>query len=209
MLFLISMPCFSQNSFVKNKEDVLIKNWTNNLSLAYNQGRYEDVVLYFDSLLDLQGIQIAYASLRKAMYSCKKTLLQRDYSFGIKIFGKQLMNEPWHLMDRGNNEKLFEIVDEPPTPKGGMSKFNKYISKNLKYPPEAKEKNINGLVYVQFTVNKDGSIDGVHVLKGLTLECNLEAERLITNAEPWKPGKLNGTTVYVKIILPIKFENLN
>ena len=66
--------------------------------------------------------------------------------------------------------------------------------------------NIEGKVYVQFVVDKDGTLTDVKALKGIGAGCDEEAVRVIQEAPKWKPGKQRGRPVKVRMVLPIIFK---
>lgn len=103
-------------------------------------------------------------------------------------------------------EQVYTIVEQMPDFPGGTDELMKFLAKKTKYPPLALRMGIEGSVYVQFVVTKEGSIDAVQVVKGISKECDEEAMRVIKSMPNWKPGKQNGRTVPVKYVLPIKFK---
>jgi len=103
-------------------------------------------------------------------------------------------------------DEIFTIVEDQPEPKGGMGAFYKYVSKNLKYPNQARRMGIEGKVFVQFVVDKDGAITSVQAVKGIGAGCDEEAVRVIRSSPKWKPGKQRGRPVKVRMILPITFK---
>lgn len=103
-------------------------------------------------------------------------------------------------------DEIFTVVEDQPTPSGGMGAFYKYVSKNMKYPTQARRMGIEGRVFVQFVVDKDGSITEVKAIKGIGAGCDEEAERVLRNAPKWKPGKQRGRAVKVRMVLPITFK---
>jgi len=103
-------------------------------------------------------------------------------------------------------DEIFDVVETMPTPPGGMEGWNKYLSKNLKYPTQARRMGIEGTVYVVFVVNTDGSIQDVDILRGIGGGCDEEAMRVVKNAPAWTPGKQRGRPVRVKMRLPIRFK---
>lgn len=103
-------------------------------------------------------------------------------------------------------EEVFTIVEDQPEPTGGMAAFYEYVRKNLNYPSQARRMNIEGKVFVQFVVDKDGSITEVQAVKGIGAGCDEEAVRVIKNSPKWKPGKQRGRPVKVRMILPITFK---
>ncbi len=103
-------------------------------------------------------------------------------------------------------DEIFTIVEDQPTPNGGMAAFYEYVGKNMKYPNQARRMNIEGKVFVQFVIGKDGSISEVQAVKGIGAGCDEEAVRVIKNSPKWKPGKQRGRPVKVRMILPITFK---
>ena len=102
--------------------------------------------------------------------------------------------------------EIFDIVENPPEPAGGMAGWNKYLKENLSYPEGAIKAGIEGTVYVAFVVEVDGTIQGVEILRGIGGGCDEEAMRVIKNSPDWKPGKQRDREVNVKMRMPIKFK---
>ncbi|MEX2336568.1 MAG: TonB family protein [Fulvivirga sp.] len=103
-------------------------------------------------------------------------------------------------------DQIFQIVEDPAMPPGGYAAFYKYVSDNMKYPAQARRMGIEGKVYVQFVVDKDGSLTEVKAVKGIGAGCDEEAVRVIKNAPKWSPPKQRGKPVKQRIILPITFR---
>jgi len=101
---------------------------------------------------------------------------------------------------------VYQIVEEMPEFPGGEKGLMEYASNNVKYPKEAKNKNIAGRVFVSFIVEKDGSINEVKVLRGIGGGCDEEAVRVIKSMPKWKPGKQNGEPVRVNFQMPFVFK---
>lgn len=105
-------------------------------------------------------------------------------------------------------EAPVDWASEMPVPLDGIKAYYKFISKNIKYPSRARRMGIEGKVFVQFVINKDGGVTGIKTVKGIGAGCDEEAERVIGIAPIWKPGKQGARRVSVRMILPIHF-NLN
>jgi len=103
-------------------------------------------------------------------------------------------------------EILFTIVEQMPSPVGGMNTFFKFVGKNLKYPNQARRMGIEGKVFVQFVVDKDGSLTEIEAVKKIGGGCDEEAVRVMSMAPKWNPGKQRGKPVRVRMILPIHFR---
>ena len=103
-------------------------------------------------------------------------------------------------------DAIHEVVDEPPSFPGGDAAQIAFLSNNLRYPAVAMEQGIQGRVVTQFVVDKDGSITDVKVVRSLDPMLDKEAVRLVKSMPKWTPGKLNGSPVRVKYILPLSFR---
>lgn len=106
-------------------------------------------------------------------------------------------------------EEIFMIVEEFPEPIGGMAKFYEYIAANLEYPTFARANSITGKVFVEFIIESDGEMRGVHVLKGIGGGCDEEAVRVIEQSVgevKWNPGNQRGVPVNVRMVLPLTFS---
>lgn len=101
---------------------------------------------------------------------------------------------------------VFEIVEVMPVFPGGMSALMKYIGENIKYPEEAKKKNMQGRVYVAFIVNQDGSISDTRIIRGASPLLDAEALRVIGSMPKWKPGMQKGKAVRVQYSVPVVFS---
>ncbi len=111
------------------------------------------------------------------------------------------------LSDWSKDEhEVFTIVEESAEPLSGMDAYYKFLTENIQYPSEAKEANIEGKVYVEFVIEKNGTLSNIRVVKGIGYGCDKEAARVIQLGENWKPGKQRGKIVKQKIILPITFS---
>lgn len=103
-------------------------------------------------------------------------------------------------------EQVYMVVEQQPEYPGGMNELMKYLRSNIKYPAESFEKGSQGRSYIQFIVEKDGSVSNVEVIKssGDSL-LDAEAMRVVSSMSKWKPGKQRGEDVRVKMTLPVAF----
>lgn len=105
----------------------------------------------------------------------------------------------------GDEEEVFMIVEEMPEFAEGEEALMKYLIESVKYPEEAKNKNIQGRVFVRFVVNKEGNIKDVKVERGVDPLLDAEAVRVVSAMPKWKPGMQRGQAVNVSFIIPITF----
>jgi protein TonB len=86
-----------------------------------------------------------------------------------------------------------------------QEKMNKHIRKNFRYPEIAQEMGIQGRVYVQFVIAKDGSITSIR-MRGPDKNLEKEAKRIISRLPKMTPGKQRGRAVRVPFSIPITFR---
>lgn len=106
----------------------------------------------------------------------------------------------------GLDPEVFTIIEDKPVPQGGIEGWSSYLQNNLKYPTQAKRMGVEGTVYTQFIVEKDGTVSNVRTLKGIGNGCDEEALRVISNSPPWQPGRLRDEPKRVRMVIPIVFK---
>ena len=101
----------------------------------------------------------------------------------------------------------FQLVEEKPSFNGGdANEFSKWVNSKLQYPEIAKENGVQGRVTLQFTVNPDGSVSNVKVLRGVDSSLDKEAVRVVSMSPKWKPGKQRDRAVKVTHTFPVIFQ---
>jgi periplasmic protein TonB len=85
------------------------------------------------------------------------------------------------------------------------NKLLAYIYKNIRYPSVARENRIEGTVVIQFTIEKEGSITDINILKEIGGGCGTEAARVVRSMPDWIPGKQRGKAVRVRYSLPVRY----
>lgn len=104
-----------------------------------------------------------------------------------------------------NEHKIYTVAEEMPQFIGGDVSLKKYIEANMILPIEAHE--IEGNVYVGFIVETTGALTDISIKKGAHYLLDKEAIRLVKNMPKWKPGKQNGKSVRVIVVIPIRFKH--
>ena len=116
------------------------------------------------------------------------------------------MAAPGPAVEDGDENDIFEVVEQNPSFPGGEAELMKWLHKNLKYPPVAQENGIQGKVYIQFVVNKDGSIVDPKIIRSADASLDKEAMRVVQAMPKWTPGKQRGKAVRVRFTLPVTFR---
>ena len=110
-------------------------------------------------------------------------------------------------------EPTIEIVEEAPRSfaevmpsyAGGMQNFYQFIADNVKYPRRAQQMRVEGRVFVQFVVEKDGSLSNIQVLRGIGAGCDKEAIRVMKLVQGFSPAKQGDLRVRLQMVVPINF----
>src|SRR5574344_31096 len=101
----------------------------------------------------------------------------------------------------------FALVEEKPSFMGGdANTFSAWVAKNLEYPEIAKENGLQGRVILQFTVNPNGTVSNIKVLRGVDSSLDKEAMRVIASSPKWTPGKQRDRAVKVIYNFPVIFQ---
>ena len=129
--------------------------------------------------------------------------LEDDSSLGVEIMDYVEVEE-----EVVEEEAIpFQLVEEKPSFQGGdANQFSKWVNSRLQYPEIAKENGVQGRVTLQFTVEKDGSVTKVKVLRGVDPSLDKEAVRVVSMSPKWKPGKQRDRAVPVTYTFPVIFQ---
>ena len=129
-----------------------------------------------------------------------------DESGGTVLKAVEEIATPEPPKQEAAQNKVFDVVEQQPQFPGGMGALNQWLGSNIKYPAMAAENGIEGRVIVQFVVERDGSVSGVHVVRGVDSSLDKEATRVVAQMPKWIPGKQNGSAVRVKYTVPVTFR---
>jgi TonB family protein len=104
-----------------------------------------------------------------------------------------------------SKEEIYTVVEKLAEFPGGNAKLGEFLGNNLKYPEESVKNGVEGIVYVSFTIDKEGAVHDPVIMKGISKECDAEALRVISLSPKWIPAEQQGKRVNQKMTLPIKF----
>ena len=130
--------------------------------------------------------------------------LEDDSNMGVEI-----MDYKEEVVEEEVEEEAipFQLVEEKPSFNGGdANEFSKWVNQHLEYPEIAKENGVQGRVTLQFTVNPDGRVSNVKVLRGVDSSLDKEAVRVVSMSPKWKPGKQRDRAVKVTYTFPVIFQ---
>ena len=129
--------------------------------------------------------------------------LEDDSSLGVEIMDYVEVEE-----EVVEEEAIpFQLIEDRPKFQGGdASNFSKWVNQRLVYPEIAKENGVQGRVMLQFTIEKDGSLTKVKVLRGVDPSLDKEAVRVVSTSPKWSPGKQRDRAVPVTYTFPVVFQ---
>jgi len=132
--------------------------------------------------------------------------LKGDPNAPIDIDEKHGNSDVRNVVEASDSDVPFTAVEINPEYPGGEAALGKFLQKNIKYPPVAKENGIQGKAYIQFVVERDGSLTDVKSLRDPGAGLGEEAIRVLKLSPHWKPGIQNGKPVRVQFTIPVNFS---
>ena len=128
-----------------------------------------------------------------------------DASLGVEIKDYVVEQQEEEVVEE--EEIPFAIVEQKPTFQGkDPNHFTKWVFSKIVYPEIAKENGVQGRVTLQFTIDTDGSIRNVKVLRGVDSSLDKEAVRVVSSSPKWQPGMQRNKPVKVKYTFPVVFQ---
>lgn len=103
-------------------------------------------------------------------------------------------------------DSIHVSVEQMPEFPGGQEGFIRYLSSVVRYPDSAYKHRVAGRVFVQMTIEKDGSVTDAKIVRSVSTDLDSEALRVVNSSPKWKPGLVAGDPVRVSYTVPIKFS---
>ena len=104
----------------------------------------------------------------------------------------------------------FTLVEEKPSFNGGdANQFVRWVQSNMVFSEAARENGISGRIFVQFTIEPDGSLTNIKILRGLDPSLDQEVIRVVSSSPKWTPGKQRDKAVRVTYQFPVTFQLRN
>lgn len=100
---------------------------------------------------------------------------------------------------------VYTIVDITPKFPEGSDAMYKFIYSKFNYEKLA-EIDVQGMIYIEFVVEKDGNLTDIKITRSLDSSCDKEAIRILRLMPKWEPGKLRNKNVRTKIKIPITIK---
>jgi len=171
------------------------------MNKKYRHNKLEDnrgILLQISIIISLSIVLAAfnYKSKNKTEFSGDYIKINLDVDTNVSVKSKITKPLPLNIKN-----KILQQAQFP----GGENALRNYFSDNLIYPEKAKEQDIQGRVYVKFTVNQYGKIKNLKVVRSIHPLLDNEAVRLIRNMPDWQPAKTQTGTFDSEHVLPVIF----
>jgi TonB family protein len=175
---------------------------SNLICLRVNSAYFEDfyVSLYYCQQKNDDGTICYVVSLNYKIPEYRKP---EYYGADVDVFIPTVEIE--EVEEEEVTQTIFTVIEESAMFPGGQEELMKYISENLRYPQQARETGTQGLVYVTFVVERDGSLTDIKILRDIGSGCGEEAVRIVKSMPKWIPAKQRGKAVRMQFNLPVKF----
>ncbi|RZJ82284.1 MAG: energy transducer TonB [Flavobacterium sp.] len=154
----------------------------------------EKTISFFQTSKTRQTTQRVYTQNANGLLSVKAGVLAID--------PPKLPIQP----DAPSSLDVLGKVDIPAEFPGGINQARQFLANNIQYPDEAVENEVNGTVQVKFTVEIDGSISNIVIVRKLGYGCDEEVIRVLKRMPKWTPAKLNGQNVRSYYTMPVSFR---
>jgi TonB family protein len=158
--------------------------------------------------VQLSGDAASVEKILKAISESEDFYLKEDKSTGQAILSPRTKEATKHVSKKGNEpnaDGVYNVVDEMPQFPGGLAALRQFLAENVKYPDSAVKNKIQGKVYVNFVVSKDGTVSRVKIVRGVDPALDAEALRVVSLLPKWGPGIEKGKAVDVFFTVPINF----
>jgi len=84
--------------------------------------------------------------------------------------------------------------------------LNRWVYEYIKYPDSAIRNGIEGRVVVEFVVDSKGKVKDIEIVRGVDEELDAQVEKVILASPKWKPARIAGREVSVRISVPVEFK---
>ncbi len=146
---------------------------------------------------------VQYVEPGAAYVDIEDVPLQREEAPDLVAIGKSVDDINTSIT---KGQVVFVPNEKQPEFPGGIEKFYEIVKSNIRYPEQMRESKIEGKAYVQFVVEKDGSVTGFKTIRDPGYGSLEETQRVMALLPKWTPGYQNGRPVSVRYLMPITFK---
>ncbi|MDX2415012.1 MAG: energy transducer TonB [Bacteroidales bacterium] len=105
------------------------------------------------------------------------------------------------------SEEIKVVVEDLPTFQGGnIKKFEAWVQENVEYPQAAKEKGIEGDVFIMFVVEPDGSLSNINIMRGVDPALDNEAIKVVKSSPKWEYQNRTEGQAAIRLSIKVEFK---
>jgi len=197
---------------IENKAEVVIWRFKEPIELLPNGTLQLFADFDLETYTTFQNMMVIYFKKNRSQKSFRLTTngnLQKGNATIINVSPPEIIDVEVVVIGCGFVEDttngVYDFPEQEAQFPGGQDSLLAYINKNLRYPQTAIDNAIQGVVYLRFIINTDGSITEIEVLKGVESEMDAEAVRVVREMPKWIPAKNRGKAVRTRYTLPVRF----
>jgi TonB family protein len=169
-------------------------NYKNIIYIVVNKDGYIDCPIFEDTI----NTDLKYEILRLLLSYRNKDNLKSPLNIAIPI--------DFNILTNSKRLGLW-FVDENATFQGGdLDNFSIWVQSQIEYPSEAAIKGITGKVIIQYSIDSDGSVCDINIIRTVNPLLDNEVIRVIKKSPKWKPAIKDGLTVKQNFVIPITFS---
>jgi len=176
----------------------------------YDCANNNDILGYVDAYGQTTLSRKKLKEMERIMTECAKKEKEPPVETTVREADETILTDTipavWTAIDEEEIDEVFVIVENQPEFPGGDSALFMFICMNLSYPDQARDNRLEGLVWVRFVVEKDGTISNVMLVRDIGGGCGQAAVEMVKSMPRWKPATQSGKPVNCEFILPVKFQ---
>ncbi len=208
-------------TFVNNPDDIKINLYDNKENVLFHNKSDQKGVISFSMKCNHTGVYHLHVDNLTDKQQNNIVVLTFAGKFQSKDIEKitpevtkteTIINTQEGITKEEESTTVYFVVEKMPKYKDKANKiknFNDFVKQEMQYPQEALNENIEGRVYVQFTVGKNGYVKDAKVARGVHPALDQEALRIVYSSPKWEPGTQKGKAVDVIFTFPINFTIKN
>lgn len=171
------------------------------------------------ALISILILGISFQSCKSKDLNVAAANNKKASDFGVVPYSARQAVETVSYTRTANNRRVASFILHPddnyafnsaakmPEFKGGQASLVDFLIKNIKYPNDAKIRNVQGRVVVKFIVDRNGKVKDATVIKSPDPSLSLAALEVVKQMPDWIPGEnKDGRKIPVYFTLPISFR---
>lgn len=142
--------------------------------------------------------------IRSLSFTAVLTLSVLLFSCTEKVADQEDL-KPKEIVKADRNDIFIQVLEIPTFKGKDIIEFSKWVKEGVDYPEVALVNGVQGKIFVGFTVEADGSVENVSVLRGLHKLIDEEVVRVVQSSPAWEPGLIRGVPARVRFSITVPY----